>query len=137
MNRIDLSALQPVVIAERFVVEREVARGGMGVVYRATDTLSSESVALKILYHGGARRRESTERFEQEAELLRRLVHPRVVSHIAHGEAGANHFYLAMQWLDGHDLGQRISKGPLPLRGCRRLWEKISEALAYMHAQKA
>lgn len=134
MDRMDVGALaEGMVIADRFTIERKVAQGGMGIVYRAGDRISGAPVALKILIHG-ADQRDVSERFEQEAQILARLAHPRIVAYVAHGRISEEHLYLAMEWLDGHDLGEHLARGPLSLRDCRKLLEKVADALAYVHA---
>lgn len=133
MDRVDVGALaEGMVIADRFRIERKVAQGGMGVVYKAKDSISGIPIALKIV-SCNAEQPDVAARFEYEAETLTRLSHPRVVAYVAHGMADSGHCYLAMQWLEGYDLGQRMSSGPLSIRTCRRLFEKLCEALAYVH----
>ncbi|MGZ3476333.1 MAG: protein kinase domain-containing protein, partial [Polyangiales bacterium] len=73
-------------IAERFLIEREVASGGMGTVLRAVDRLSGEPVALKVMKKSNA---ATVERFVREAALLAELRHPSIVRHVAHGTTSA------------------------------------------------
>src|SRR5262249_54043428 len=76
-----MSALEPgALYANRFEIERQAGRGGMGVVYRARDRYTGAAVALKLLHegHGGA---EGAECFDREARVLAELDHPGVVSH--------------------------------------------------------
>src|SRR5919202_1235176 len=87
-------------IAERFQVRAESTAGGMGTVYRATDLLSGQDVALKLLHD----KRASSERFNQEASLLADLAHPAIVRYVDHGVTAAGAHYLAMEWLAGETL---------------------------------
>src|SRR3954466_11554068 len=92
----------------RFRLEREAGAGGMGVVFQAHDLHTQEAVAIKLL-HGG---RAASARFPGEARVLAQLKHPAIVRYVAHGES-AGSMFLAMEWLEGEDLGERLSPGPL------------------------
>ncbi len=120
------------VIAERFTLEALAGRGGMGSVYRATDSRSGQRVALKLLHLEGA---EAPRRFTREAELLSSLRHPGIVSHIAHGTAERGRPFLAMEWLEGETLAQRLSYEPLRLPDTLALMRRTTEALAVAHQQ--
>src|SRR5437588_42747 len=76
--------------------------------YRARDLVSGKTVALKVLESTGER-----ERFLREASLLARLRHPAIVAHVASGEAADGQFYLAMEWLEGEDLAERLARKSL------------------------
>ena len=96
--------MQPgAVIDQRFELERSVAAGGMGQIWRARDRVSGRPVAIKVMLGDDA---TAHARFGREAALLADLRHPGVVEYVAHGSyAGAP--YLAMEWLDGVDLAAR------------------------------
>src|SRR5688572_17137094 len=101
------------VVGERFEIEQAAGRGGMGSVFRARDARSGgERVALKILH---ADMHEHAERFLREAQILAELRHPGIVRYVAHGEAPDCGLYLAMEWLEGEDLSQRLARVPLTL----------------------
>ena len=118
--------------ARRFLVEGPVASGGMGVIFRAVDRDSGKPVALKLLQTlGGA---TEVERFRREAGILDELRHPHIVSYVAHGLDEAGRRYLAMEWLDGEDLAQRLRRGPLALPEALALLHGVSAALAEAHA---
>jgi serine/threonine protein kinase len=119
-------------VASRFEIERTAGTGGMGTVYRARDHYSGNLVALKML-HAGSGGADESERFTREAQLLSELHHPGIVSHITHGETPEGQRFLVMEWLEGHDLGQRLVRGPLPLHDCQILLERISDALSLAH----
>ncbi|MGZ3451817.1 MAG: serine/threonine-protein kinase [Polyangiales bacterium] len=120
-------------IAERFLIEREVASGGMGTVLRAVDRLSGEPVALKVMKKSNA---ATVERFVREAALLAELRHPSIVRHVAHGTTSAGEPWLAMEWLEGCDLDQRLSHGAvLSLEDALTVTRKIAEALQVLHAR--
>ncbi|HZH78031.1 MAG TPA: protein kinase [Archangium sp.] len=120
------------VIAGRFTVEAFAGRGGMGTVYRATDALSGQRVALKLLHVEG---NDAPRRFTREAELLSRLRHPGIVAHVAHGTADTGQPFLAMEWLEGETLAQRLSYEPLRLEETLALLRRCAEVLAVTHQQ--
>lgn len=91
----------------RFEIQRTAGSGGMGTVYRATDRYSGDTVALKLLHPGEGH--GEMERFAREAQLLSELRHPGIVAHVAHGQTPDGQRFLAMEWLEGQDLGQRIA----------------------------
>src|SRR5262249_47812202 len=76
---------------------------------------------------------DEAERFSREALLLSELRHPGIVSYIAHGQLPDGQRFLAMEWLDGEDLAQRLTHGPLPVRACVSLLEHVAAALAVAH----
>lgn len=118
--------------ANRFEIDKPAGSGGMGTVYRARDCYSGDIVALKLM-HAGTSSAGEAERFLREAQLLSELSHPGIVAHIAHGQTPDGQRFLAMEWLDGEDLGHRLLRGPLLVSDCVRLIERVSEALAIAH----
>ncbi len=120
------------VIAGRFTLEALAGRGGMGTVYRARESLSGQHVALKLLTVEG---NDAPRRFTREAELLSGLRHPGIVAHIAHGTADNGQLFLAMEWLEGETLAQRLSYEPLRLEETLALLHRCAEALAVAHQQ--
>jgi len=105
------------VVAGRFEIEWLAGTGGMGTVYRALDRRTGAHVALKLLNDIG-----NAPRFLREAKVLSRLRHPGVVAHVAHGEEAPA--FIAMEWLEGEDLGRRLERGPLGLRSTRASWTR-------------
>ncbi|ACY15277.1 serine/threonine-protein kinase PknK [Haliangium ochraceum] len=97
------------VIAERFEVEREVATGGMGRIYRARDRQEGGLVAVKLLTQQSPRLRS---RLLREAAILAEIHHPGIVRYIAHGPLDGDMVYLVMEWLEGEDLGQYLTRRP-------------------------
>jgi eukaryotic-like serine/threonine-protein kinase len=113
----------------RFEPERSVASGGMGVVYLARDRQTSERVAVKVLHKG----LEDDARFEREAAMLATLSHDAIVRYIAHGIGADKRPFIAMEWLEGEDLGKRLSRGPLTPLETTTLLKRVSEALSVVH----
>ncbi|HEX5754621.1 MAG TPA: protein kinase [Archangium sp.] len=121
------------VIAGRFTVEELAGRGGMGTVYRATDALSGQPVALKLLRSFSSP--DAPRRFTREAEVLSSLRHPGIVAYVAHGQHGPEHPFLAMEWLEGETLAQRLADEPLRLEETLALLRHAARALAFAHQQ--
>lgn len=122
------------VIAERFEVEGVAGHGGMGVVYRAVDLSTQQTVALKVL-HALVGGESGNARFEREAQLLATLEHGGFVRHIAHGWLADGRGYLAMDWLEGEDLATRLRRGPLGVEESQRLVTRAAEALGVAHSR--
>src|SRR5436190_2002538 len=92
-------------IAGRFEIDGTARSGGMGTVYRGRDRDTGQIVGLKLLQVQSER---DVVRFTREAQLLAELKHPGIVRYVAHGLTAEGEPYLAMEWLDGEDLGQRL-----------------------------
>ena len=114
-------------------IERELARGGMGVVYVAEHTGLKRRVALKVLLPG-SRDSQALARFQIEAEATARLDHPNVVRIFDVGqEAGAHYF--AMDLIEGGTLQAKIRQaGRLEAREAAAITRKLADALAYAHS---
>ena len=126
-----MAGMTGALVGDRFRIEREVAAGGMGRVFRAIDERTAEAVALKqMLPTSDATARG---RFTRECQALARLDHPLVVRHVAH-DGHATEPWLAMTWLDGEDLSARLGRGPLDLPTGLALIDDLADAVAYLHA---
>jgi len=129
----DFLALQEA-LAGRYSLERELGRGGMGIVYLAQEVRLDRPVALKVLPPDYAARPSFRDRFLREARTAARLSHPHIVPIHAVHEIGGFVFF-AMAYIEGETLGERIrTKGPLPPRDAARILRDVSWALAYAHA---
>jgi formylglycine-generating enzyme required for sulfatase activity len=118
-----------------FEIEGELGRGGMGVVYRATQTGLGRTVALKMLLAGPYADPALRGRFLLEAESVAALEHPHIIRVFAFGEAGG-HPYLAMEFLPGGSLSERIkARGPFPVREAAELVAALAEAVAHAHSR--
>jgi len=117
--------------AQRFLVEGQIAAGGMGTIFRAIDQQTGRPVALKLLQSHGSE--GDAQRFAREAQFLGELRHPHIVAHVAHGVDEANQPYLAMAWLEGENLGDHLRRGPLGLRETVAVGLGVSAALAEAH----
>ena len=122
------------IVANRFLIDRVAGSGGMGTVYCARDLSSGGGVALKLLLDHRTTELDS-ERFAREAQILAELRHPGIVSHVAHGITQDGQRFLAMEWLEGEDLAQRLTRGPLSLGDALKLTEQVAQALAFAHTR--
>jgi tetratricopeptide (TPR) repeat protein len=120
------------VLADRFELERVAGRGGMGVVYRALDRGDGSVVAVKVLERCDE---AGAARFIREGALLARLAHPGIVRYVDHGVSSAGEPFLAMEWLDGEDLGARLERGPLRIDEAVTLAARVASALSAAHAR--
>ena len=110
----------------------EIARGGMGVVYRARQTRLNRMVALKMILAGQFAGEADVERFHIEAEAAANLDHPGIVPIFEVGEHEGNH-YFSMGLVEGGSLASMIANGPLPPREAAAFVQKIAEAVQYAH----
>jgi serine/threonine protein kinase len=117
----------------RYVVEAEIARGGMGVVLRARDQELGRLVAIKMLL-AQAPDEETLARFKTEARATARLIHPRIVTVLDVGEAGGVP-YLVMPYVDGQSLRDVIERGRLSPQRALQVGLGLAEAMAYAHQQ--
>lgn len=117
-----------------WVVERLVARGSMSNVYCAGGG-SRGRAALKVLHRAHLHDRVALERFELEARALDAVRHPAVVRCLERGELASGLPYLALEWLDGEILSQRVARaGPLELEAATAYLEVLCSAVAATHA---
>lgn len=116
---------------QRFQIEAVAGSGGMGTVYRARDLLTDQPVALKLMHPSG--RPEDVERFAREARMLSALRHPAIVACVGHGVSEKGEPYVAMEWLEGEDLGQFLTRRRLQLEECFVLLRRVADALAVAH----
>lgn len=122
-------------LAGRYSLERELGRGGMGVVYLAREVRLDRPVALKLLPATFAAQRSLRERFLREARTAARLSHPHIVPIHAVDEVG-DFVFMVMAYVEGTTLEQRIrDRGPLPSTDAARILREVAWALAYAHAQ--
>jgi hypothetical protein len=119
-------------LKDRFEIEQPIASGGMGEIFRARDRVSSEAVAVKVIFDGRGHR---SARFAREVELLSELSHPGIVRYVSSGEMPSGELFLVMEWLDGEDLGSRLERAPLMVSESVTLATRVAEALGAAHAR--
>src|SRR5205085_1982095 len=115
-----------------YPIEREVGRGGMGVVYLARDPRLERRVAIKVLPDALAADPERLARFEREARLLASLHHPNIAGIYGLEEDGGRRF-LVLEYVDGETLAERLARGPLPIEDAIETCRQIAAALEAAH----
>jgi len=115
-----------------YEITAKLGEGGMGEVYRATDTKLERDVAIKVLPAAFVEDHERLARFEREAKLLAQLNHPNI-AHIYGMEASGEAHALVMELVEGPTLAERLEAGPLPLDESLSLARQIAEALEEAH----
>ena len=124
---------------EKYRIERELGKGGMGAVYLATHIGTERPVAVKVIVPQFMKRREFVERFKREARAAGRLRHPNVVdvTDFGFGETSQGRVaYLVMEYLDGCTLGEVLEEErQLPLEWSLDILEQISSAIQEAHEQ--
>jgi len=125
-------ALNPGTRIGVYEVTAQIGAGGMGHVFRATDTKLKRQVAIKILPPSLAADHDRLARFQREAEVLASLNHPHIAG-IYGLEESDGVFALVMELVEGEDLSQRIGRGAIPLDEALPIAKQIAEALEAAH----
>jgi serine/threonine-protein kinase len=124
-------------VGDHYLIENEIGRGGMAVVYRATDLRLHRQVAIKVLPPDVAFNGDVKERFIREAQTAAQLSHPNIVPIYSVDEKeSANLVYFVMALIDGESLGVRLAReGAWPVDRTVRVLRDVADALAYAHAR--
>lgn len=115
---------------DRYELELRAGSGLQGTVYRALDLRTGDVVALKL--YDGSFGEEGRERFLHGAKIVTELRHPGIVRYVDFG-VDKLEVYLAMEWLEGETLEDRLKRGPLALQESVDLGVRVAEALAALH----
>lgn len=130
---VDRPCVMPAVPGYRLL--RELGQGGMGVVYLAERDGENDAVAIKLIKPAIAPNATALARFIREADILRQLSHPHVVSFKDMGET-AGLLYFAMEYVAGTDAGVLVrTQGPMPVKRAVNLMSQVLNALAHSHAR--
>ncbi len=131
-----------VAVGTQYLIDREIGRGGMSVVYRATDLRLHRTVAIKVLPPDVAFSGDVRTRFIREAQTAAQLNHPNIVPIYSVDEVGSESSaagslaFFVMAYVDGESLGQRLSReGAWPIDQTVRVLRDVADALAYAHAR--
>jgi len=123
------------VFSDKYAVESEIARGGMGVVYKAVHTALGRGVALKVLHSQYSGDPAFVQRFLREARAMARLDHAHIIRVFDVSEDAGSH-YIVMEYFPATDLKRVILAGEeLPVDRCLDIAEQIAQGLAYAHEQ--
>ena len=126
------------VLDGRYKIEDVLGQGGMGMVFRATQTSVHRPVAVKTLNPSLAAAPQFFERFRREAEIASRLRHPNVITIYDFGRAQDGTCYYVMELLEGESLRELVKRdGPMTLRRAVNVIEQACRGLAHAHEQGA
>ena len=126
-----------VAVGSQYLIEGEIGRGGMAVVYRAIDQRLNRPVAIKVLPPDLAFNPDVRTRFIREAQTAAQLSHPNIVPiYSVEDKGGENLVYFVMAFVDGESLGVRLSReGAWPIEPSVHVLRDVADALAYAHAR--
>jgi serine/threonine-protein kinase len=123
------------VVSDRYRIVRKVGEGGMGAVYQAEHALIEKRIALKILFQDLTRRPDLVARFLQEAKSASRIGQENVIDISDFGQTADGLVYIAMEFLDGQDLGRLLkTERSMPWLRARPILMQITKALRAAHA---
>ncbi len=128
----DTPALSRIGYFGDYEIIREIARGGMGVVFEARQVSLNRPVAPKMILAGQLADLTDVKRFYTEAEAAANLDHPGIVPVYEVGQHEGQH-YFSMGFVEGGSLSQRLAEGPLPAREAAALLLKVAEAIEFAH----
>jgi serine/threonine protein kinase len=117
-----------------YEIDREIARGGMGVVFRARQISLNRPVALKMILAGQLADENDVKRFYTEAESAANLDHPGIVPIFEVGQHEGQHFF-SMALVEGRSLADRLAEGPMPAREAAALLFEVARAIEYAHSR--
>ncbi len=118
-----------------YEIVREIARGGMGVVFQARQVSLNRPVALKMILAGQLADETDVKRFHTEAEAAAHLDHPGIVPIYEVGQHEDQH-YFSMGFVDGGSLAAHLNGGPLPAREAALLVATVTDAINYAHERR-
>ncbi len=119
-------------VAGKYLITEEIARGGMGVVYKAEDTKLARKVAVKVLPETFTQDPERLARFEREARVLASLNHPNIAAIYGVEEADGKRL-LVLELVEGETLAERLTRGALTLEETLDVCRQIAEGLEAAH----
>lgn len=123
------------IFSGKYVVQEEIAKGGMGVIYKALDRTLNRLVAIKVIHEHFSGDASFTERFLREARAMARLHHENIVTIFSVEEERGAHF-IVMEYFSGMDLRARIkARKTLPLHESVDIALQIANALTFAHSQ--
>ena len=121
-------------LGNKYKIVELLGKGGMATVYKGYQAGIDRYVAIKILPPHPGQDDEYIRRFEQEARLIARLQHPHILPVYDYGADGEI-LYLAIAFVEGGSLADRIDNGPVPIAQVERYLREVSAALDYAHRQ--
>ncbi|RLT15201.1 MAG: TAXI family TRAP transporter solute-binding subunit [Planctomycetota bacterium] len=116
-----------------YILQRVLGRGGMGVVYLATQTALNREVAVKMIRSGALASDDEVDRFYREARSVAKLTHPSIVTIYHCGESNGHH-YFSMDYIPGTDLSKILVEGPLETKRAVKYVMDVARAIHYAHS---
>jgi eukaryotic-like serine/threonine-protein kinase len=126
------------VLGTSYVIDRELGRGGMGVVYRATDRTLGREVAIKVMRPDRwslLAQADLRTLFDREARATAKLKHPSIVTAYYAGQDDSGMLFLVLELLRGESLNARLARGPLAVEEAVGIAEEVADAVAHAHGQ--
>jgi serine/threonine protein kinase len=127
--------LTPGTMVGDYQIVEKIGQGGMGTVYGAKHPLIHKRAAIKVISRELSHSASAIERFVREARAVNQIGHPNIVDIFAFGTLPDGRPYLAMEWLTGQSLADRLALRPLELRESVAVLEQICRALEAAHAK--
>lgn len=122
------------VLADRYLLERELALGGLGAVYVARDQVTATEVAVKVLHAEHLANDAMRRRLHREGAALKALDHPAIVRLLEFGVDDDGLVFLVTEYVEGETLAERVARGPLSLDDADRLLEAVGGGISAAHA---
>ncbi|HNS96920.1 MAG TPA: serine/threonine-protein kinase [Polyangiaceae bacterium] len=132
----DTDPLVGQVLDGRWVIRRRIGAGGMGAVYAASQLSVNRQVAIKTLPLEHSKNPGLVERFLHEAEVASTIAHPHCVTIHDFGQTREGLLYLAMEYLDGQSLEDRLQQAPISIPEVIEITNQVAAALTAAHAQR-
>ncbi len=132
---LSIDAVLGTVVAGRYEIKRRIGSGGMGTVYEAEQVGLGRPVALKMLRKDVVSDPETVARFHQEARATSLLVHPNTVRVFDFGEDDTGSLFLAMEYLEGELLTQRLARGTIDVQEAMRIIQGVLRSLSEAHSK--
>ena len=136
VTSLELMDIGPGTTLGEFRIEAKIGEGGMGTVFSAVHPMIAKRAAIKILKHQLCRDVSIIERFIDEARVVNQIGHPNIVDIFAFGEMPDGRRYLAMEWLRGETLRERLKRGPMSLTQMAHVIRPLARALEAAHDQQ-
>jgi eukaryotic-like serine/threonine-protein kinase len=122
------------VISGRYRIDSILGEGGMGIVYAGEHALMRKRVAIKVLHPEMSRIPDMVARFEREAMAAGHIDHPNIAAATDFGQLPDGSFFLALEFVEGENLREVISRGRMPVARALHIGEQIVSALSRAHS---
>ncbi len=132
VNIVNFEILPGTTLGE-YTIQGKLGEGGMGQVFSAIHPTIGKRAAIKVLKHQFCNDQVLVDRFKEEARIVNTIGHPNIVDIFGFGEMPDGRMYLAMEWLRGETLRDRLRRGPCSLTQMARLMSSLCRALEAAH----